>query len=229
MNTQTARAQARALGEKIFQGVPCRRGHDGVRYTCSRNCVECLRDADRAKRANRAKGRERKVTEQERAQAARALGLKTYQGKPCKRGHSGERYASHRACVECGRDRTATLHATRRAADPEKYLAHQAAAAVAAAARRNSQRAADPEKYRATRRKYSGLPEPTRPEPATCECCRRPPGDRAMHLDHCHVSGEFRGWLCSNCNTALGKLGDDLKGVESLRNYLMQRVLSAAA
>jgi hypothetical protein len=28
-------------------------------------------------------------------------------------------------------------------------------------------------------------------------------------LDHCHETGEFRGFLCSNCNLGLGKFKDD--------------------
>tara|TARA_B100001094_G_C17529350_1_gene483876 strand:+ start:316 stop:459 length:144 start_codon:yes stop_codon:yes gene_type:complete len=32
----------------------------------------------------------------------------------------------------------------------------------------------------------------------------------------------FRGWICKDCNAAIGKLGDDLKGVESARIYLME-------
>ena len=28
-------------------------------------------------------------------------------------------------------------------------------------------------------------------------------------LDHCHETGEFRGFLCHNCNTGLGKFKDD--------------------
>lgn len=29
-------------------------------------------------------------------------------------------------------------------------------------------------------------------------------------LDHCHTTGHYRGTLCRECNTGLGKLGDDL-------------------
>jgi hypothetical protein len=25
-------------------------------------------------------------------------------------------------------------------------------------------------------------------------------------LDHSHITGKIRGWLCDNCNTAIGKL-----------------------
>lgn len=28
-------------------------------------------------------------------------------------------------------------------------------------------------------------------------------------LDHSHVDGSIRGWLCSSCNTSLGKFNDD--------------------
>lgn len=28
-------------------------------------------------------------------------------------------------------------------------------------------------------------------------------------LDHCHETGEFRGFLCSNCNQGIGKFKDD--------------------
>ena len=43
---------------------------------------------------------------------------------------------------------------------------------------------------------------------------------RRLHLDHCHNTGRFRGWLCSNCNTALGLLKDSLELVAKLTGYL---------
>jgi hypothetical protein len=65
-----------------------------------------------------------------------------------------------------------------------------------------------------------GLPKPTRPRPDTCECCGAPPGKQALALDHCHTTGAFRGWLCSSCNTALGKLGDNKAGLLRALAYL---------
>ena len=33
-------------------------------------------------------------------------------------------------------------------------------------------------------------------------------------IDHDHDTGEFRGWLCNNCNTGLGAMGDTIEGLE---------------
>ena len=39
-------------------------------------------------------------------------------------------------------------------------------------------------------------------------------------LDHDHKTGEFRGYLCDNCNTALSKFKDDTKILNEAINYL---------
>ena len=39
-------------------------------------------------------------------------------------------------------------------------------------------------------------------------------------LDHDHDSGEFRGWLCNRCNSAIGWLEDDINYVRRALNYL---------
>lgn len=78
-------------------------------------------------------------------------------------------------------------------------------------------------KVRARMRLKAGLPPPSRPEPSICEACGNPPGGRwkTLHLDHCHVSGVFRGWLCHSCNTGLGQIGDTLEALEKIRTYLL--------
>lgn len=58
-----------------------------------------------------------------------------------------------------------------------------------------------------------------------CAVCGHPPtvdqiGRKHLHVDHCHLSGEIRGLLCSACNTALGLLRDDPAVIVKLHNYL---------
>lgn len=42
----------------------------------------------------------------------------------------------------------------------------------------------------------------------------------AAHVDHCHKTGRVRGVLCFNCNSAIGKLGDDPDAVRRAAAYL---------
>lgn len=77
----------------------------------------------------------------------------------------------------------------------------------------------DREKVRAQARIRHGLPEPTRPEADACELCGEK--GKQLNLDHDHNTGAFRGWLCTKCNTGLGKIGDSpdelLRAVAYLR------------
>lgn len=43
---------------------------------------------------------------------------------------------------------------------------------------------------------------------------------RSLHVDHCHDTGEVRGLLCFQCNTAIGKLNDDVSLVLKAAAYL---------
>jgi hypothetical protein len=52
-----------------------------------------------------------------------------------------------------------------------------------------------------------------------CECCGKPV-TRNWQLDHDHETGEFRGWLCKQCNTGLGNLGDTLQSLTLAVEYL---------
>jgi hypothetical protein len=76
-------------------------------------------------------------------------------------------------------------------------------------------------KVRANLKKY------VRARPNVCECCgkctleqtknRKPIG---LFLDHDHKTGQFRGWICHDCNSALARAGDNLDGVMKLVKYL---------
>ncbi|WP_107103789.1 MULTISPECIES: endonuclease VII domain-containing protein [unclassified Streptomyces] len=49
-----------------------------------------------------------------------------------------------------------------------------------------------------------------------CICLAAP----AVHVDHCHETGRVRGVLCFNCNSAIGKLGDDPDTLRRAISYL---------
>ncbi len=69
-----------------------------------------------------------------------------------------------------------------------------------------------------TRRKYA-----PRPEPPNCEACGIPSLElsrKKLFVDHCHKTNEFRGWLCTKCNVALGMVNDDINKLTLLIKYL---------
>ena len=68
---------------------------------------------------------------------------------------------------------------------------------------------ADPKQKREFEKKH---PRPEMGEEFSCPIClkviiREHRND--VVLDHSHVDGSIRGWLCSSCNTSLGKFNDD--------------------
>jgi hypothetical protein len=140
--------------------------------------------------------------------AARAIGATRYfTGKPCSKGHVAERHLTG-TCVECAKVAVAAW-ALR---NPDEGNRRSAAWR-----RRNPERAR--EVAIRSKRKTMGIPEATRPRPMHCELCGRLP--KTWHLDHCHVTGNFRGWLCNRCNMALGHLGDNIVGLQKAIEYLL--------
>tara|TARA_R110000764_G_C10705376_1_gene345871 strand:+ start:74 stop:487 length:414 start_codon:yes stop_codon:yes gene_type:complete len=57
-------------------------------------------------------------------------------------------------------------------------------------------------------------------KPLGCEICKT---ERKLFPDHCHTTKEHRGWLCIRCNTAIGQLGDNIKGINRAISYLTER------
>lgn len=78
-------------------------------------------------------------------------------------------------------------------------------------------------------RRLPGKAVPTRPMPETCECCGRSREEygKKFARDHEHGTDIFRGWLCHNCNQAIGLLGDTAAGVQQAVAYL-ERARAAA-
>ena len=50
-----------------------------------------------------------------------------------------------------------------------------------------------------------------------CELCG---SQDHLVIDHCHKTGRLRGVLCSPCNRSLGKLGDNVEGIQKALTYL---------
>lgn len=84
----------------------------------------------------------------------------------------------------------------------------------------------------AIRKKFKGIKPPEFGTP--CECCGKPVyaskqdvpegvnGTWVWQLDHCHETGDFRGWLCKQCNTGMGNLGDTLESIEKAKAYIIR-------
>lgn len=58
----------------------------------------------------------------------------------------------------------------------------------------------------------------------SCAVCLRAveDNDKMVHVDHDHVTGKVRGILCHYCNTALGKLGDNIENLQRAIRYLQK-------
>jgi hypothetical protein len=140
----------------------------------------------------------------------------TYAGRACKRGHT-QRYRSNGSCVECTRyanrlnELTPELRERKRRQTNESnkrcYHKHK-------------------DRRRAYQRRHAGLPTPTRAEPAFCEVCCGVNARTGLHLDHDHLTGKFRGWLCVSCNRALGLAKDDPDLLRALAEYLERALCS---
>lgn len=53
-----------------------------------------------------------------------------------------------------------------------------------------------------------------------CALCVKNLDNKTMRVDHCHITGKFRGILCNTCNTGLGYLGDTFESLSKAVNYL---------
>ena len=55
-------------------------------------------------------------------------------------------------------------------------------------------------------------------KPEVCDCCGKLP--KKWQMDHCHDTGNFRGWVCLPCNRGIGMLGDRIEDVKKAHEYL---------
>ena len=92
--------EARIRGAVRYQGVACKRGHQGIRYVSSRKCVECsLEDTIRYK-AEKKERRKKKLSAYDWAVRE---GHKTYIGAKCEKCGHERRKVADRECFYCER------------------------------------------------------------------------------------------------------------------------------
>jgi hypothetical protein len=141
----------------------------------------------------------------QRAQAVAEGRTRYFTGKPCPKGHIADRTTYNYNCVECIKDRQRTPAS-------RKYHRGYSKLPKARDWRRN---------HRALNGGHVAPPPekecPPRPENSRCQCCREV---RELCLDHDHITGDFRGWICKSCNAGIGRLGDTLAGVEAAFKYM---------
>lgn len=56
--------------------------------------------------------------------------------------------------------------------------------------------------------------------PFDCDICRKRITFSAMRVDHCHRTGQVRGYLCNSCNVGIGLFLDSTKLMEAAIEYL---------
>ena len=70
-------------------------------------------------------------------------------------------------------------------------------------------------------------PRPKIGESFTCPVCKKTfirEHQNDVVLDHSHTNGSIRGWLCSSCNTSLGKFGDDVGILQRAINWILAKL-----
>ena len=158
---------------------------------------------------------------------AKALGAKWYfTDAPCVHGHVSKRSAARGQCNQCRKEEDALAQARkdrmrRREQDRQYEIAYWSRPENRARRLKNRRakyattRVLERERGKALREKAAG-----RPRPETCEVCNDKNSDRGLAFDHCHVTGQFRGWICGRCNVALAMVRDNPNVLRNLADYL---------
>lgn len=76
----------------------------------------------------------------------------------------------------------------------------------------------NPDLWRKSNRKHQGVKNATgEKRTGPCQICDRVTD---LHYDHDHTTGLFRGWLCPQCNRAIGLMQDDPQRLRKAAEYL---------
>ncbi|MEU8705689.1 endonuclease VII domain-containing protein [Streptomyces sp. NPDC048565] len=125
-------------------------------------------------------------------------------------------------CRECVAAYGAAHHRRRRAAEGEPHGEwHRNSTATDGLATRCKACKAIQGRAGRLKRRY-GMTEAQRDDMLSSQSgvCTICPVASALHVDHCHKTGRVRGVVCFNCNSAIGKLGDDPDSLRRAIAYL---------
>jgi hypothetical protein len=77
-------------------------------------------------------------------------------------------------------------------------------------------------KYSIDQLKYDELYEKQGGKCAICNTKEEEAPRQKLVVDHCHITKNVRGLLCSNCNSGLGMFKDDLLLLHKAKKYLTE-------
>lgn len=142
----------------------------------------------------------------------------TYNGEPCRRCGKTLRYARNEACVRC-----------QKVYNKAEYRLFTAEKSEISSQwhEQNRDRHNEAMRIGQLRRKFGLTPQGydalLAKQRGGCAICQLPcPTGRKLAVDHHHQSGRVRGLLCQNCNTGLGKFGDDPDRLKVAAAYLLK-------
>lgn len=170
-----------------------------------------------------------------------------FTGKPCGKGHIALRYTSGFSCVVCSSLRAAIWGKDNPEAAILKARRYRERHPDRRDAAVKKWRDSNPEKVRKSSKEWWGANPERKAEyyarqrvmflerrerhlgkkPAACECCgdEEVASDKRSRIvfDHCHASRKPRGWICHNCNIALGHAKDSVGRLQKMIDYLSAR------
>lgn len=179
--------------KRYFTGKSCSHGHVAQRWTSATGCTECVRIRRVANPdANYARVKAWRAANPEKW----AEHSKRYAQKyPEKRRAAVDRYIQRNP--EKVKAQSAAWHRNRRKSDPEGNRRR-----VAAFKARSELVLAE----------IAG-----RPRPKICDLCHE---ESKIVFDHCHMYGQFRGWICDRCNKVLGLVKDSNILLAAMAKYV---------
>ena len=128
------------------------------------------------------------------------------------------RRGAGRVCRECERVRGREYAAKRMSTDPDYRKKNRLGAAKWS--REN------PLRVRQNAWKAQGMnPDEALAAWLAAESCAICGGTNRLSVDHCHETGRVRGVLCTACNSALGRFGDDESGLGRALAYVRGTLL----